>query len=143
MFFVAEDEVGVGLAALQRDADGHLADRAAGERVGAGEGLRAEHHVDAECAALPDEAVEQQRGVLGELVVVDEEFLEFVDDQQSRGIGLSGRARGSRRGLARRACGTVRRGGGARRRAVRARSRRIRVRFRWRSRGRAASGPLA
>ena len=80
--FVAEDEVGVGLAALQGDAHRHLADRAAGERVGAAERLRAQEHVDAERAALADEAVEQQRRVLGELVVGDEQLLELVDDQQ-------------------------------------------------------------
>ena len=80
--FVAEDEVGVGLAALQGDAHRHLAERAAGERVGAGERLRTEQHVDAERAALPHEAVEQQRRVLGQLVVGDEQLLELVDDQQ-------------------------------------------------------------
>ena len=60
----AEDQVGVGLAALQGDADGHLADRAAGERVRAGQGLRAQQHVDAEGPALPHQAVQQQRGGL-------------------------------------------------------------------------------
>ena len=39
-------------------------------------------HVDAERPALPDQPVEQQRGLLGELVFLDEELLEFVDDQQ-------------------------------------------------------------
>ena len=39
---LAEDQVRVGLAALQRDAHGHLAERAAGQRVRAAEGLRAE-----------------------------------------------------------------------------------------------------
>ena len=39
---LAEDQVGVGLAALQGDADRHLADRAAGQRVGPGQGLRAQ-----------------------------------------------------------------------------------------------------
>ena len=38
--------------------------------------------VDAEGPALPDQAVEQQRGLLGDLVVLDEELLELVDDEQ-------------------------------------------------------------
>ena len=74
--------MGVGLAALQRDADGHLVDGAAGQAVGAAEGLRAEQDVDAERPALAHQAVEQQRRFLGELVVLDEELLELVDDQQ-------------------------------------------------------------
>ena len=58
---VVHDEVGVGLVALERDADDHLAERGAGERVGAAERLRAEQHMDAERAALAHDAVEQQR----------------------------------------------------------------------------------
>ena len=48
--------------------------------------------VDAERPALPDQAVEQQRGLLGDLVVLDEELLELVDDQQDPRQGR--RARG-------------------------------------------------
>src|SRR5262249_24647652 len=44
---LGHDEVRVGLAALQRDADGHLSDGRAGDAVGAAEGLRAEDHVHA------------------------------------------------------------------------------------------------
>ena len=43
--------------------------------------------MDAEGPALADQAVEQQRGLLGELVVLDEELLELVDDQQDAGQG--------------------------------------------------------
>ena len=86
--------------------------RAAGQRIGAGQRLRTQQHMDAERAALAHEAVEQQRRVLGELVVGDEEFLEFVDDQQrARHRHRRARRGGSRRGPARRAGGTARRGG--------------------------------
>ena len=102
--------MGVGLAALQRDADGHLVDRAAGQRVRPAERLRAEQDVDAERPALADEAVEQQRRFLRELVVLDEELLELVDDQQdARQSARPAARRGSRRGLARRRRGTGRR----------------------------------
>ena len=53
-----------------------------GQRVRAAQGLRAEDDVDAERTALPDQAVEQQRDFLGDLVVLDEELLELVDDEQ-------------------------------------------------------------
>ncbi len=81
----AEDQVGVGLAALQGDAHGHLADRAAGQRIGPAEGLRAQQHVDAERPALPHQPVQQQRRLLGDAVVLDEQLLELVDDQQDAG----------------------------------------------------------
>ncbi len=58
---LVHDQVGVGLVALEGDADDHLAEGGAGDRVGAAQGLRAEQHVDAERAALPDDAVQQQR----------------------------------------------------------------------------------
>ncbi len=38
--------------------------------------------MDAEGAALPDDAVEQHRGFLGDLVVLGEQLLELVDEQQ-------------------------------------------------------------
>ena len=79
---VAEDEVGVRLARLERNADRHLADRAAGEPGAAADRLRPEHHVHAERAALADEPVDQHRCVLRQLVVLAEELLELVDDQQ-------------------------------------------------------------
>ena len=79
---LAQNQVRVGLAALQGDAHRHLVDRAARQRVGPAERLRAEQHVHAERPALPHQAVEQQRRLLGDLVVLDEELLELVDDQQ-------------------------------------------------------------
>ena len=36
----------------------------------------------AEGSALTDEAVEDQGGILGDLVVLDEDLLKLVDDQQ-------------------------------------------------------------
>lgn len=85
---VIHDQVGVGLVALKGDADDHLAERGAGHGVGAAEGLRTEQHMDAEGAALADDAVEQQRGGLGDFVILDEQFLELVDDEQRAGDGL-------------------------------------------------------
>ena len=82
---LAEDQVGVGLAALQGDAHGHLADGAAGQRIGPAQRLRAQQHVDAERPALPHQAVQQQGRLLGDAVVVDEQLLELVDDQQDAG----------------------------------------------------------
>ena len=48
--------------------------------------------MDAEGPALADQAVEQQRGLLRELVLLDEELLELVDDEQDARHG--GRAGG-------------------------------------------------
>ena len=48
--------------------------------------------VDAEGPALADQAVEQEGGLLGELVFLDEELLELVDDEEDAGQG--GRAGG-------------------------------------------------
>ncbi len=79
---VVHDEIGVGLVALQRDADDHLPQRGARQRVGAAERLRAEKHVDAERAALAHDAVEEKRRSLGDGIVLDEKLLELVDDQQ-------------------------------------------------------------
>ena len=78
---LAEDQVGVGLAALQGDAHRHLADGAAGQRIGPAQRLRAQQHVDAEGPALPHQPVQQQGRLLGDAVVVDEEFLKLIDDQ--------------------------------------------------------------
>ena len=74
--------MGVGLAALQGDAHRHLIDGAAGQAVSAAQRLRAENDVDAERPALPHQPIQQQGGFLGDLVVLDEELLEFIDDQQ-------------------------------------------------------------
>jgi hypothetical protein len=79
---LGHDEVRIGLAALQRDADRHLPDGAARQRVRAADRLRAEDHVDAERSALAHETVEQERCFLRDLVVLDEELLELVDDQE-------------------------------------------------------------
>ena len=49
--------------------------------IRAGQGLRTEQDVDAERPALPHQAIQQQRGILRNAVVFDEEFLKFVDDQ--------------------------------------------------------------
>ena len=81
--------MGVGLAALQGDADRHLADGAAGQRIGPAERLRAQQHVNAECPALADQPVQQQGRVLGDAIVLDEQLLKLVDHQQdSRQLGL-------------------------------------------------------
>ena len=85
MLFSLRDQVSIGLAALKCDPHGHLAQRAAGQRERTAEALRAEDDVDAERSSLPDQAVEPQGGLLGELVLLDEELLEFVDDQQDAG----------------------------------------------------------
>ena len=79
---VVHDEVGIGLVALERDADHHLAERGAGQRVSAAQRLRAEQDVDAEGAALAHDAVEEQGSGLRDGIVIHEELLEFVDDEQ-------------------------------------------------------------
>ena len=58
---LVHDQVGVGLVALEGDADDHLAEGGAGHGVGAAQGLRAEQHVDAEGPALAHDPVQQQR----------------------------------------------------------------------------------
>jgi hypothetical protein len=67
---------------LEGDADDHLAQRGARDSVSAAQSLRAEQDVDAERAALPDDAVQQQGGGLGDLVVFHEEFLELINHEQ-------------------------------------------------------------
>ena len=79
---VIHDQIGVGLIALERDAHDHLAHGGAGHGVGAAESLRAEQHVNAEGAPLPDDAVQQNGGGLADFVIFDEQFLKFVDHQQ-------------------------------------------------------------
>ncbi len=79
---VVEDELRVGLGALQRNANRHLADGAAGQAGRAAQRLRAEYYVDAEGAALAHQPVEQHAGVVREPVVLREKDLELIDDQQ-------------------------------------------------------------
>src|SRR5207244_10754437 len=47
--------------------------------------VRAEQHVDAECASLPHDSVKQNVGRLCNTIIFDEELLELVDDQQAAG----------------------------------------------------------
>ena len=79
---VVHDEVRVGFVALQRDANDHLPERGACERIRAAEALRSEQHVNAKRASLPHDAIEEQRGRLRDGVVLDEEFLELINEQQ-------------------------------------------------------------
>ena len=79
---LGQDQERVDLAALQGDAHGHLAQGAAGQGERPAQRLRAKLDVDAEGPALADQAVEQERGLLGELVFLDEELLELVDHEQ-------------------------------------------------------------
>src|SRR5437660_5823680 len=44
--------------------------------------------MNAERPPLPDDAVEKQRGGLGDLVVLDEKFLKLIDNQEGTGDGL-------------------------------------------------------
>ena len=88
--------------------------------------------VDAERATLPNQAVEQERRFLRDLVVLDEEFLELVDDEQDSRRRLAGGGAETGQVLRRRR-EIVRRALSIRRRAAGGRSRRTRARFRRRS----------
>src|SRR5262249_17329015 len=93
----AEDQHGVGLAALQRDPHGHLVNGAAGQAVGPAQRLRTEQNVQAKRAALAHQAVEQASRVLGQTAGLDEKLLEFVHNEQharqrSGGFGLAERS---------------------------------------------------
>jgi hypothetical protein len=79
---LVHDQVGIGLVALQRDANDHLANGRPRHRVGTAQRLRAKQHMDAEGAALSHDAIEQKRRSLRDLVVLYEEFLELVDNQE-------------------------------------------------------------
>ena len=79
---LVQNQLRVRLAALERDAHRHLVDGAAGQRVGAAQGLRAEQDVQAEGPALAHQPVQQQGRLLRQPVVLDEELLELVHDQQ-------------------------------------------------------------
>src|SRR5262249_29775590 len=76
------DEIGVGLVALQRNADDHLAQRGAGHRIGSPKRLGTKQDVDPKCTPLAHDPVQQKRRGLGYLVVLDEKLLEFVDQKQ-------------------------------------------------------------
>ena len=80
---LVHDQVGIGLVALQRDADNHLAHRCSSQSVGAAESLGAEEYVNAKGAALPHDSIKQNVGRLRNTIVFDEELLELVDDQQA------------------------------------------------------------
>ena len=60
--------MGIIFAALQRDADGHLAQRAARQGECTAQALRAEDDVHAEGPALANQAVEPRGRFLSELV---------------------------------------------------------------------------
>ena len=82
---VTHDEIGIRLGTLQGDPDRHLAERASRETVRAAQGLRAKQNMNAKRAALSDQAIQKQRGVLRDFVILDEELLKFVDDEQHPG----------------------------------------------------------
>ena len=84
----AEDQMRVGLAALQGDAHRHLAYGGAGQRIGSGQRLRAQQNVHPEGASLANQTVEQQGGVLGDAVVFHKKLLELVDHQQNPRHGI-------------------------------------------------------
>ena len=86
------DEISVGFVALERDADDHLPDGRAGQRVSAAERLRAENDVNAKRAALPDDAVQQHRRALRNAVFLGEKFLKLVNHQQRRAASASAAA---------------------------------------------------
>ena len=92
------DEVGIGLVALERDADDHLADGRARQSVSTAERLRTEDDVNAERAALPHDAIQQDRGVLRNAVFFREEFLKLVNHQKDTRHRFASRLRsGGRR----------------------------------------------
>ena len=53
---------------------------ATGDKLRSGQRLRTEQHMDPERPALTHQAIEQQCGVLRDLVILDKELLELVDD---------------------------------------------------------------
>ena len=89
---LVHDQVGIGFVTLERNADDHLTDGGAGQGVGAAQGLRAEQHVNAKRAALPDDAIQQDGRALGNAVFLHKKFLKFVNDQQRprHGFGPAG-----------------------------------------------------
>ena len=89
---IIHDEIGVGFVALKGDADDHLSEGGAGERISATEGLGAEDDMDAKGAALADDAVEEEGGGLGDGIVIDKKLLKFVDEEEGtrEGFGATG-----------------------------------------------------
>ena len=87
---VSQDEAGVCLAALERDAHGHLVDGTAGQGVTPGQGLGAQEDVHAKRAALAHQAVQDLRHLRGYRVVLGEELLELVHDEQDARHALAG-----------------------------------------------------
>ena len=79
---VGQDQHGVLLVAGKGDPHAHLSHRRSIQRVGAAERLGPEQHVHPEGTPLSDEAVEEERRILADLVVVDEELLELVDHEE-------------------------------------------------------------
>lgn len=79
---VVHDEVGVGLVTGKGDADGHLAKGGAGKGEGSAKGLGTEDGMDAKGPALPDDAIEEDGGLLGDLVVFGKELLKLVDEEK-------------------------------------------------------------
>ena len=79
---LVHDQISVSLVALERDADDHLPDRGARQRISAAERLRPQQHVDAERAPLPHDAVQQHRRPLRDAVLLHKKFLELVNQQQ-------------------------------------------------------------
>ena len=78
---VIHNHVCVGLVALQGDANDHLAKRRASDGISAAQCLRAEQHMNAEGAALPDDPIQEQRCGLRNLVILDKKFLKLIDHQ--------------------------------------------------------------
>ncbi len=79
---VAQHEPAVGFAALQRDAHRDLPERGTRKSRRPADRLAAEHDVHAERATLPNEAVDEQRRILRELVIIAEKLMKFVNHQQ-------------------------------------------------------------
>ena len=90
--FFPEDQIRIGFRALQGHSDLHLPHGAAGQGVRATQSLGPHDGMDAEGTALPDDSVEEQRGVLGQFVVFNKQLLEFIDHQEdARHGGLIGK----------------------------------------------------
>src|SRR5690606_13823280 len=79
----AQNQVGVGLAALQGDAHRHLSDRRSSQRISTAERLRTEHNMDARCPPMSHKPVEQQRSRLRISVDFGEDLLDLVDDEEN------------------------------------------------------------
>src|SRR4051794_34431343 len=77
--------MGIGFAALQRDPDTHLPERASSQPESPAKRLGTEVDVDPESTTLADQAVKDQCNRLRDLVVLVEELMELVDDQQGAG----------------------------------------------------------